>query len=216
MAQSHENLAAKIATDVEGALRQYSATNRELATISNTSGNLAALARELTSAQKKAQKLDAKGSNKVEGARSDVDDALASWNSQAPYIFEQLQSIDEARIEHLKSVLTQFQTHELDQVERSRASAESCLNVLLNVETADEIKTFAVKTTAQAGSGTARRESVTSSSRPSGANVPPAPPPPRNANIEQRNSSLPGQDRLPPGKHASNHVMEFKLTMDSA
>lgn len=198
MAQSHETLASKIQADVETPLRQYSASNRELSSMPNTSGNLSALAKELSSAQKKAQKLDAKGSNKVEGARSDVDEALAQWDSQAPYVFEQLQSIDEARVNHLRDVLTQFQTHELDQVERSRASAESCLNVLLNIETADEIKTFAVKAAAQASNPIARRDSAAASTRPAGANVPPTPPPPRNASLEQRSNTLSAQDRLAP------------------
>lgn len=202
MAQSHETLAAKIQADVETPLRQFSSTNREAQSMGNVSGNLAAIAKEFSNAQKKAHKLDAKGGNKAGGARSNVDDATLQWESQSPFVFEQLQALDESRVNHLRDVLTQFQTHELDQVERSRASAESCLNALLNVETADEIKTFAIKTKAQLGAvNPARQDSTAGSSslRPSGA-VPPAPPPPRNANSEQRNSSIPGRDNSVPRK----------------
>lgn len=166
----------------------------------NVSGNLSAIAKELHNAQKKAQKLDAKGGNKAEDARTNVDDATAQWESQAPFVFEQLQALDEGRVNHLRDVLTQFQTHELDQIERSRASAESCLNALLNVETADEIKTFAMKAKGQAASmPPTRQDSVpgTSTLRPSGS-VPPTPPPPRTTNAEHRNSSLTGQDRVAP------------------
>ena len=165
----------------------------------NMSGNLSAIARDLSNAQRKTQKLDAKGSNKAEGARSNLDEATSQWDSQAPFVFEQLQALDEARVNHLRDVLTQLQTHELDSVERARASAESCLNALLNVETADEIRTFAARAKGQAGITPASPQgSIPSSSRPAGANIPPTPPPPRASNAEQRNSSLSGQDRLAP------------------
>lgn len=198
MAQSHETFAAKIQADVETPLRQYSTTNRELASMGNTSGNLASLAKELASARKKAQKLDAKGSSKVDGAHANVDDATSQWESQAPFVFEQLQALDEARVNHLRDVLTQYQTHELDQVERVRASAESCLNALLNVETADEIHTFAAKAKEQAATTSLRRDSLPTPSRPVGGNLPPTPPPPRNATVDPRHSSIASSDRLAP------------------
>jgi hypothetical protein len=62
----------------------------------------------------------------------------------------------------------------VDQVERGRQAAESCLNVLLNVETADEIKTFAAK---MAGTR-APISPVTSRRQPSQAEIPPASTPP--------------------------------------
>lgn len=214
MAQSHETLSAKIQADVETPLRQFSSTNREAQSMSNVSGNLSAIAKELHSAQKKALKLDAKGGNKAEDARTNVDDATSQWESQAPFVFEQLQALDEGRVNHLRDVLTQFQTHELDQVERSRASAESCLNALLNVETADEIKTFAMRTKGQAGpASSARQDSIPGSStlRPSGS-IPPVPPPPRTANADQRNSSLPSQDRVAPCECARRSDQVTPLT----
>ncbi|KAL9619079.1 MAG: hypothetical protein Q9160_006255 [Pyrenula sp. 1 TL-2023] len=117
--------------------------------MSTIQGNLAALAKEHDTAQKKADKLKEKGAKanagKVANATSSIDDANQQWESQAPYVFEQLQAADESRLNHLRDVLTQFQTHEVDLVERNRTSAESTLNALLSVETADEIKTFAAK-----------------------------------------------------------------------
>ncbi|KAK5072879.1 Suppressor of Profilin deletion [Lithohypha guttulata] len=196
MAQSHENLAAKIQADVENPLRQYPTTSRELQQMGNVSGNLSAIAKELANAQKKAQKLDAKGGSKAEDAKSSVDDATSQWESQAPFVFEQLQALDEARVNHLRDVLTQFQTHELDAIERGRVSAESCLNALLNVETADEIKTFATRAKSQTGSATARRESTLGPSRPAGTNIPPTPPPPRS--MDHRGSAASTQDHLAP------------------
>lgn len=114
----------------------------------NVHGDLVNLAKGLEAAQKKldkAKEKGAKGADKVASAISAVTEATQQWESRAPFVFEQLQAIDESRLNHLRDVLTQLQTHEVDQVERNRQSAESCLNALLNVQTEDEIKTFAAK-----------------------------------------------------------------------
>lgn len=118
--------------------------------ISTMQGNLASLAKDMEGAQKKSDKLKDKGAKaagKVANATSEVENATAQWESQAPFVFEKLQAVDESRLNHLRDVLTQFQTHEVDQVERNRVTAEECLNTLLNVETADEIASFAARAT---------------------------------------------------------------------
>ena len=147
LADSHAALAIKIETDVEQPLRSFASTNREMSQISTIQGNLAALAKDVERAQQKTDKLRGKGEKaepgKVANANSDLDTAQAAWETQAPYVFESLQSLDETRLNHLRDALTQFQTHEVDLVERDRITAEQCLNVLLNVETGDEIKSFA-------------------------------------------------------------------------
>ncbi|KAI9710860.1 MAG: hypothetical protein M1812_007312 [Candelaria pacifica] len=150
LAQSHHILAQKIEIDVERPLREFAAKNREMQAISTMQGNLASLARDMEGAQKKSDKLKDKGAKaagKVASATSEIESATSQWESQAPFVFEKLQAVDESRLNHLRDVLTQFQTHEVDQVERNRVTAEECLNALLNVETADEIVTFAAKTT---------------------------------------------------------------------
>ena len=149
LAQSHNILAQKIEADVERPLREYQTKNREMQAMSTIQGNLAAMARELEDAQRKADKLRAKGgkavANKVSIATTDVDNASQQWDSQAPFVFEQLQALDESRVNHLRDILTQFETHEVDQVERNRVTAEGCLNLLLNVDTTDEISTFVAR-----------------------------------------------------------------------
>lgn len=147
LAESHSILAAKMESDVERPLKDFQSKNREMQSISTIQGNLAAVAKDLDGAQKKAQKLAGgkSNANKVANASSDVDVANQAWESQAPYVFEQLQALDESRVNHLRDVLTQFETHEVDLVERNRITAESCLNALLNVNTADEISTFVAR-----------------------------------------------------------------------
>lgn len=149
VAQSHHQLAAKIEADVERPLREFAASNRDVQAMGNISGNITAIAKDIDVAQKKVVKLREKGAkakpSAVSEAVQDVEKAELAWDSQAPYVFEQLQSIDEARLNHLRDALTQFQTHEVDQVERSQATAAETLNTLLNIETADEIQTWALR-----------------------------------------------------------------------
>lgn len=150
LADSHHTLATKIENDVEKPLRDFQSTNREMQAMSTIQGNLASMAKDIDRAVKNSERLQTKGgkatTNKVASASSDVENANQQWESQAPYVFENLQALDETRLNHLRDVLTQYQTHEVDLVERNRVTAEQCLNILLNVETQDEIKTFALRT----------------------------------------------------------------------
>jgi hypothetical protein len=151
LAQSHHVLAQNIGQDVETPLRDFANSNREMQAMATITGNLQAIGRDVDAAQKKADKLKEKGgkaaAGKVANAASDVENAQGQWDSQAPYVFERLQAVDEARIDHLRNVLTQYQTHVIESTSTISTSAEECLNALLNVQTADEIKTFALKTT---------------------------------------------------------------------
>jgi len=168
LADSHAYFASKIQSDVERPLRDYLSSSREMGHVVPMQGNLQALARDVDRAQQKADKLREKGdSSKIASASSDLEGSQAHWQAQAPYVFENLQTLDEARLGNLRDALTQFQTHEMDQVERNRVSAEQCLNVLLNVETGDEIKAFttkAVQSRAMATPSRPQRNSVTSGS----------------------------------------------------
>ncbi|KIX04185.1 uncharacterized protein Z518_07739 [Rhinocladiella mackenziei CBS 650.93] len=211
LAASHETLATKIETDVENPLRNFATRNREMQALASTQGNLNSIAKELASAQKKA----AKGGRKADTASTAAEDASRQWESQAPYVFEQLQALDETRINHLRDVLTQFQTHEVDSIEKSRLSAESCLNALLNLETADEIKTFAARTSGGPSTALRRRSSAAASARPSSPQIraPPTPPPPRHTEDRQsqRTNSFAGRDRLAPLPDATPQKEKGKL-----
>lgn len=137
---------------MERPLREYNSKNREMQGISTIQGNLASVARDVDTARKRADKIQSgkTSQNKIDNATSDFNVVNQQWDSQAPYVFEQLQALDENRVNHLRDVLTQFQTHEVDLVERNRVQAESCLNAILNVNTSDEISTFVAKTSENA------------------------------------------------------------------
>ena len=200
LAQSHESLAQKIEIDAEAPLRHFATTNREMQGISTIQGVLASIAKDLENAQKKAGKLKDKtgrlSSARAANASSSAAGANQQWETQAPHIFEQLQSLDEVRVDHLRDVLTQFQTHEVDSIEQNRKPAELCLNALLNIETTDEIKDFAARTSTEPQQAPlSRRQSSASNnirglSSPGTDVAPPMPPPPRltDAKMRQRPS----------------------------
>nr|POE59811.1 cytoskeletal protein syp1 [Quercus suber] len=149
LADSHSALASKIEVDVERPLRDFVSSNRTMTGLMTTTGNLRSMAKDVDAVQTRIDKLQAKGerleSGRMGEANRELEETKAQWQSQAPYIFANLQEADETRLNNLRDVLTQFQTHEVDLVEQNRRTAEHCLNVLLQVETADEIKTFAIK-----------------------------------------------------------------------
>lgn len=144
LAQSHAILAQKMDADVERPLREYQSKNKDMQAMSTVQGNLASLCRDLETTQKKAEKTKS-GKPWASKTANATSDALQQWESQAPYVFERLQALDENRVNHLRDVLTQLQTHELDQIEKCRVAAENCLNALLNVDTTDEISTFVAR-----------------------------------------------------------------------
>jgi len=138
--------------------------------IQTISSNLHTMAKELDEATEKSEKLSKKGgranAQKVDQAASRLEAANQQWESQAPFIFETLQALDEQRINHLRDVLTQFQTHEVDQATRTQATAEEVLNAMLEINTTQEITNFAQRMTAgklrieRRGTGAPRQSNV--------------------------------------------------------
>lgn len=151
IAASHQLLAQRIEKDVEQSLRTFQ-NKKEMQSIHTISTNLQTMARELEDAQEKSDKLTKKGGKanvqKVDQATSKLESATQQWESQAPFIFESLQALDELRINHLRDVLTQLETHEVDQATRTQAAAEDAVNFMLEINTSAEIQNFAHKVTA--------------------------------------------------------------------
>jgi hypothetical protein len=110
-------------------------------------GNLSTMAKELEDALEKSEKLSKKAgrasAQKVDAATSRLQSATQQWESQAPFIMENLQALDERRLNHLRDVLTQYETHEADLVERNRKTVEETLTALLEIDTSQEIQNWA-------------------------------------------------------------------------
>lgn len=157
-------------------------------------GNLAAMARELEDAQDRSDKLSKKGgkasAQKVDVAQSRLQTATNSWDAQSPFIFETLQTLDERRVNHLRDVLTQYQTLEMDNINRNQRSVESTLGLLLEIETAQEIQNWSQA----AGTGgkpmierrtTTRQSSIAGSTSAGNASMP-APPTPASTHTDDQ------------------------------
>jgi F-BAR domain only protein len=148
---SHHLFATKIEKDVEAPLRSFHA-KREMQGIQTIQGNLQGMAKELDDAQKKSDTLSKKAGKtsaaKMDQAASRLESATSQWESQAPFIFETLQALDETRVNQLRDVMTQYGTYEGEQAQQKQAEAEGVLNSLLDYQTAAEIQHFAARTTA--------------------------------------------------------------------
>lgn len=151
IAASHHLFAQRVEKDVELALRNFQ-NRKEMQNMHTISANLSTMARELEEAQDRADKLTRKGGRantmKMDTATAKLESASQQWESQAPFIFETLQALDEQRCNHLRDVLTQLQTHEVDHTDRLRATANEVLTTELEVNTPKEIENFAHKAVA--------------------------------------------------------------------
>lgn len=114
--------------------------------------NLSTIAKELEDAKDKVEKLSKKGGKasalKMDAATARLESATSQWESQAPFILETLQALDEQRCNHLRDVLTQLETHEVDQSDRLRSAANDALATILEADTGKEVEHFVFKATA--------------------------------------------------------------------
>lgn len=147
IAASHQLYVSRIEKDVEHSLRGFQ-SRPEVAGMQTFVTNMQNMAKELDDSQTAADKANKKGGKKAEAANTRLETATQQWESQAPFIYESLQALDEQRTNHLRDLLTQLQTHEVDQASRTQASAEEALNMTLEVDTAQEIQSFASRTVA--------------------------------------------------------------------
>ncbi|KAG5993580.1 hypothetical protein E4U54_003328 [Claviceps lovelessii] len=123
--------AEKLEEDLEQPLRSFQ-QRPDCVNMHEMSSNLSALARKIEKPGKKDNRTTMQ----------------QEWESTAPYIFEKLQEVDESRVNHLRDILTQYQTHEADQAERVRGIASETLAIVVEVKTEDEIRDFASSTVA--------------------------------------------------------------------
>ncbi|CAK7262463.1 Suppressor of Profilin deletion [Sporothrix epigloea] len=149
IANSHFRFGASVEKDVETPLRKFQ-SKEEMASMNVISANLQSMAKELDEAQAQTGKLSKKSgksnAQKVDTASHRLEGATQQWETQAPFIFETLQALDEKRVNHLRDVMTQLQTHECEQVARSASVADAMLNLVLEIRTEDEIQNFAQQT----------------------------------------------------------------------
>lgn len=207
-AQSHQLFADRLGNDVEQPLRAFP-QRQDTQNMTNIANNLATMARELDEARSQSDKLTKKGgkasTQKVDLASSKLESATQQWESQSPFIFETLQVLDESRVNLLRDLLTQLETHESDRAQRSTDIAVETLAQMLEISTEREVQSFVQKVTAGKSSlppsRTATRRSTThmSQNSASGTSAPstpnPSQPPPED-DVSEHNS-LPNNEAKP-------------------
>jgi len=148
IAQSRQIYNQKLEVEVEKPIRDFMTTNREWSGFKTMEGNLSAIAKNIELAEEKSEKLKKKGrraeSGKVAEAANSLQSAMGEWESQAPFVFEKLQAIDELRVNQLRESLVRMQTLETEQTNYINQIMESSVQALLDINTMDEIKAFAL------------------------------------------------------------------------
>jgi len=211
IANSHATLSQRIEKDVEHPLRSFASNNREMSGMTTIQGNLASMAKEVEDAQSASDKLSKKGgkasAQKVENATSKLQSANQQWDSQAPFIFETLQALDETRLNHLRDVLTQFETHEADQIERNRVTVEQTLSTLLEIDTAQEIRAWSQSIIAGKPITERRARQLSTAESSTGGSALRAPPTPQSTHTDhtnERTSEQSGRLEISGGKSFPN------------
>lgn len=145
IAESHNLLAERIEQDIEHPLRVFH-HNKDATLINTMASNLASVVKEMDDARDKADKLNKKrgkgSTQKVDAAASKLESASQQWESQSPYIFESLQSLDELRINQMRDLLTQYQSLESDQAQRTQDRAVETLAQMIEISTETEVHQF--------------------------------------------------------------------------
>jgi predicted nucleic acid-binding Zn-ribbon protein len=202
LAQSHQLFADRVGNDVEQPLRNFH-QRQDVVNMTNISNNLTTMARELDEARDRSDKLTKKGgkasAQKVDAASSKLEAATQQWESQAPFIFETLQVLDESRVDLLRDLLTQFQTHESDRAQRDTDIAVETLAMMLEISTEREVQAFVQKVTAgkaQLPPRTATRRSAVSQNSGSVPSTPNPTQPPPDDDVSEHNS-LPNTEGKP-------------------
>ncbi|SPJ81513.1 related to SYP1 Protein with a potential role in actin cytoskeletal organization [Fusarium torulosum] len=195
IAHSHHQLADRIEKDIEHPLRNFG-SRKDVQNMTTMANNLTAIAKDLEESQERVDKLTKKGgranTSKVDAASSKLESATGQWESQAPFIFESLQALDESRVNNLRDLLTQYQTHESDSSQRVQENAMETLALMLEIDTNQEIQSFVNKATA----GKAKLPTRTSTRQSSFAGTTPSTPvPPSTAD----STNMP-----PPSAHTSS------------
>lgn len=214
IAHSHHAFAEHVEKDVEFPLRAYQ-QRRDYQNMHNISSNLGIMAKDLEDAQDKLERLNRKGNKasipKVDAATAKLESATQRWESQAPFILETLQALDESRANQLHDLLTLYQTHEAEQARHAQDNAAEALAAMLEISTEKEIHDFAQRATA----GKPPAPSWSATRRASMA-IPPAaglltsgppPPLPTGATISTTSSGLPlaASSQALPDDDASEH-----------
>jgi hypothetical protein len=219
IAHAHHQLADRIEKDIEHPLRNFS-SRKDFQNMNTMSNNLSTMAKDLDESQNAVDKLTKKGgranTSKVESATSKLESATGQWESQAPFIFESLQALDESRVNNLRDLLTQYQTHESNSAQRVQENAMETLALMLEINTEKEIESFVHRATAGKAKLPTRnstRQSSFAGTTPS-TPVPPSTADSTNLPAQSAHTASPAPVTAPTSSHADDDMSETSMPQE--
>lgn len=150
--KASESYARRLRGDIEQPIKNFSQKSTAWSDLRTTHDDLSTLAKQFMESEAALTKAKRKSQVKAGPAYSHLNQIQSQWESQAPLIFDQFETVDEARLAFLKDSLTSFQTMEIDKAQTGTKAGERCLNALLTYEPKDEIQSFVANTVVGDGS----------------------------------------------------------------
>lgn len=147
-AEASMGFANKIHKEVQRPLRQFHKSAEWLDT-RMLEDELEKLGNAYKSHDETVEKLRRKSpSRQTEVAQQSLGQIRVQWESQAPYIVDQVEAIDERRLGQIKTALTTFGTVQSDCANKGVAASEAVLSSVLAYDPSQDVAAFAAKLTA--------------------------------------------------------------------
>lgn len=150
-AQASSKFAHKLEKEVEMPLRNYTHGGPHASQwkdLKEMQQGLSSMASKVMHSEESYDKLRKKSGgrqDKTEHAQVQLAEDRSQWENQAPYILEQVESMDEARLVLLKDALTRFGTLQVDNSQNGIKNTEKALNTVLSFEPLDDMRAFLTK-----------------------------------------------------------------------
>ncbi|ONH68251.1 Suppressor of profilin [Cyberlindnera fabianii] len=126
-------------------LTQYTTKNRQWSEIRNLHSKLSDVAKNIEMSQDKIDKYadNSRHQDKLDKYQTQLNSANATWDSEAPYVFEVFEHTDYGRLTFLRDSLLRFITAYTDSLNKISSSNEETLNTILGFDPEVEIARFA-------------------------------------------------------------------------
>lgn len=150
-AQGSSKFAHKLEKEVEMPLRNYTHGGQhanQWKDLKEMQQGLSSMASKVMHSEESYDKLRKKSGgrqDKTEHAQVQLAEDRSQWENQAPYILEQVESMDQARLVLLKDTLTRFGTLQVDNSQNGIKNTEKALNTVLSFEPLDDMRAFLTK-----------------------------------------------------------------------
>ncbi|OLL22803.1 Cytoskeletal protein syp1 [Neolecta irregularis DAH-3] len=142
---SHSTFASKLAEEIEFTLLAFEAHDEDWHGMRHVESNIASLAKYVELAEGKVEKVKKKGKalpTKVEQVLESMSIVRGQWETEAPFVFERFQAIDERRLEFIKDIYHKYENLEIEQAKRKTEISDGVLLDIGNLSVKSEIDNY--------------------------------------------------------------------------